>query len=325
MIRKVFLAALLLAAGVAQAAASKWTISEIGSFGTNISQGNAVNNRGQVVGTSNKVILPYHWAGISRCLLWENGAMQDLGAPQGGDFCQALGITDRGTVVAWTGYGDQAFLWKDGAWTFAAQGLPIAINRFDAIAGSYWNGTGHRGFYARDGVMSEIGTLGGSISSAASLNDKGYVVGVATVNDTLGIAHAFVWKDGVITDLGTLPGMEDSFAADINNRGEIVGYSSTTGNDRTGFMADVNGGMRALGIGGWSQPAAINDHGAVVGRANDKAFLYDNGTLTYLDDIPEVRAAGWTFLTPTDINERGWITGYGSRGTGLAGFVLTPK
>ena len=35
--------------------------------------------------------------------------------------------------------------------------------------------------------------------------------------------------------------------------------------------------------------------------------------------------AGWTFLNPTDINDRGWITGYGSRGTGLAGFVLIPK
>jgi hypothetical protein len=44
------------------------------------------------------------------------------------------------------------------------------------------------------------------------------------------------------------------------------------------------------------------------GRANDKAFLYDNGTLIFLDDIPAVRAAGWTFLYPLDINDRGWIT-----------------
>ena len=325
-IRNFLLAAAACAVSIAASAAPPgWTISEIGSFGTNISQGNAVNNRGQVVGTSNKVILPFHWAGISRCLLWENGAMQDLGAPQGGDFCQAMDITDRGTVVACTGYGDQAFLWKDGTWTFAAPGLPVAINKFDAIVGSYWNGSAHRGFYARDGAMSEIGSLGGSITSATALNDKGYVVGVATVNDMLGIAHAFVWKDGVINDLGTLPGMEDSSATDINNHGVIVGYSTTTWNDRTGFIADVTGGMRPLGIGGWSEPAAINDRGAVVGRANDKAFLYDNGTLTYLDDIPAVRAAGWTFLNPTDINDRGWITGYGSRGTGLAGFVLIPK
>ena len=308
----------------ANAAPPKWTIAEIGSFGTNISQGTAVNNRGQVVGTSNKVILPFHWAGVSRCLLWENGAMQDIGAPAF-DFCQALGITDRGTVLAWTGGGDQAWLWKDGTWTFASRGLPMSINRFDAVAGQYWNGAGYRGFYARDGVMFEIGTLGGNMSSASAVNDKGYVVGGASVNDALGIGHAYVWKDGVMTDLGTLPGFEDSHAVDINNHGVIVGYSSTTFDDRTGFIADVKGGMRPIGIGGWSQPSAINDRGAIVGRANNKAFLYDNGTLIYLDDIPEVRAAGWTFLTPMDINDRGWITGYGSRGTGLAGFVLIPK
>jgi len=325
MIARKFLAVALCAASVAASAARPtWSISDTGSFGTNIAQGTAVNNRGQVVGTSNKIILPYHWAGISRCFLWENGTMQDIGTPSF-DFCQARAINDDGTILASTGYAGQAYLWKDGQWTFAAPTSPTAMNRFNAIVGQYWNGANYRGYYVRDGVFVEIGTLGGGISSANSVNDKGYVVGVASVNDTLGIIHAYVWKDGVMTDLGTLPGKEDSYAADINNHGVIVGYSGTTWNDRTAFIADVNGGMLPLGISGWSEPTAINDRGAVVGRANDKAFLYDNGTLLYLEDIPEVRAAGWTFLCPLDINDRGWITGYGSHGTGLAGFVLIPK
>jgi probable HAF family extracellular repeat protein len=202
--RKFLLAAAGCAVSIAaNAAPPTWTIAEIGSFGTNISQGTALNNRGQVVGTSNKIILPFHWAGISRCLLWENGAMQDIGTPEF-DFCQALGISDNGTILAATGYAGKAYLYKDGQWTLAGPSSPSAMNRFNAIAGNYWNGAGYRGYYARDGAVSEIGTLGGNLSNATSVNDKGYVVGSASVNDMLGIGHAYVWKDGVMRDLGTL-------------------------------------------------------------------------------------------------------------------------
>ena len=301
-----------------------WSITEIGSFGSSGSNAEAINNRGQVVGSSNKRV-PGHIAEVFRCYLWENGAMQDLGTPSF-DTCQALGINERGTVAAWTGYGDQAYLWKDGMWTYAAPGIPMAINKFDAVVGSYWNGSGYRGYYARDGVLFAIGTLGGNASNASSVNDKGMVVGSASANDALGVNRAYVWMNGVLKDLGTLPGMEDSHATDINNHGVIVGYSTNTWTDRTAFIADVNGGMRRLfGVGGWSHPTAINDRGAVVGVANDRGFLYDRGTVLYLDTIPEVQAAGWTYLVPQDINDRGWITGYGSHGTGLVGFVLVPR
>jgi probable HAF family extracellular repeat protein len=318
----VFAAALL--ATAAQAAPARWTIAEIGAFGSTGSSANAINNRGQVVGASNKAIAG-HIAEVSRCFIWESGAMQDIGTPSF-DTCQAFGITDRGTVVAWTGYGDQAWLWKDGQWTYAAPGIPLAINRFDAIVGSYWNGAGYRGYYARDGVLAAIGTLGGNGSNASSLNDKGFVVGSASVDDARGVSHAFVWKDGVMTDLGTLPGKEDSHATDINNNGVIVGYSTTTWVDRTAFIADVKGGMRALlRSSGWSHPTAINDRGAVVGLANDRGFLYDDGTLLYLDSIPQARSAGWTNLAPLDINDRGWIVGTGSHNGQRRSFVLIPR
>jgi probable HAF family extracellular repeat protein len=237
--------ALCLLAVTAQASPTpRWTITEIGTFGSTGSYPNAVNNRGQVVGASNKRI-PGHIAEVFRCFVRENEVMQDIGTPSF-DSCQAFGITDRGTVVAWTGYGDQAYLWKDGQWTYAAPGIPTAINRSEAIVGSYWNGAGYRGYYVRDGVLFGIGTFGGNASNASSLNDKGVVVGSASVDDTRGVSHAFVWKDGVMTDLGTLPGKEDSHATNINNHGVIVGYSTTSWLDRTAFIADVNGGMRPL-------------------------------------------------------------------------------
>ncbi|MGD8474068.1 MAG: hypothetical protein PVH59_08075 [Anaerolineae bacterium] len=37
--------------------------------------------------------------------------------------------------------------------------------------------------------------------------------------------HAFLWQDGVMTDLGTLGGSKDD-APGVKNRGQVVGNSS---------------------------------------------------------------------------------------------------
>ena len=59
----------------------------------------------------------------------------------------------------------------------------------------------------------DLGTLGGSLSIAFGLNDRGQVEGFSTrLGD--GSVHAFVWRDGIMTDLGTLggPNSESFFA-----------------------------------------------------------------------------------------------------------------
>jgi probable HAF family extracellular repeat protein len=51
-----------------------------------------------------------------------------------------------------------------------------------------------------------LGTLGGVLgSSAHSINSEGWIAGVANLlGDT--VEHAALWRDGVVTDLGTLGG-----------------------------------------------------------------------------------------------------------------------
>jgi probable HAF family extracellular repeat protein len=73
-----------------------------------------------------------------------------------------------------------------------------------------------------------------------------------------------LWRDRRIIDLGTL-GDGGSGAMDINDRGEIAGFSAL----RTGLHAVVWRGLRIIDLGTLpgdtlSFASAINDHGEVV-------------------------------------------------------------
>ena len=50
-------------------------------------------------------------------------------------------------------------------------------------------------------TVTDLGTLGGTFSSAGGLNNKALVAGLSTLAGDTAV-HAFLWQNGVMTDLG---------------------------------------------------------------------------------------------------------------------------
>ena len=312
-----------LAAAVQAAPPKRWSIVDLGSAGGWGSRAMAVNNRGDVAGETG--------AGTSfaiHAFLWQNGQLLDLGAPAPGTIGFARGITDRGAILVNNEFG-RSYLWKDGAYAELPVDSAVAINKFESVVGTYspFGVAGTHAYLLSNGVFHDLGTLGGRHSRAISLNDRGAVVGASSIPGELG-EHAFLYEDGAMKDLGTLGGSQ-SVAHDVNNRGVVVGASFLADGRLAPFVYDGSA-MRALPLTAhFSEAVAINDRGAIVGRAccvpNASGWLLEDGVFTRLDDIAEVRAAGWTSVVPVDISERGWIVGQGMNANGPRAFLLTPR
>jgi probable HAF family extracellular repeat protein len=164
----------------------------------------------------------------------------------------------------------------------------VALNNSGQLAGNYTppGQTFMHGFIYANGVLTDIGTLGGSASAQAQgMNNLGQVTGTSN-------GHAFIYSNGVMTDIGTLVSGLFTVGKSINDAGQVTGTGYTSNASppvpqqttnafvySNGVMTAIPGAISAAGLG-------INNSGAVVGAAGpyggSDPFLYENGTLTDL-------------------------------------------
>ncbi len=295
-----------------------------------------INNAGQVVGYWNTGTNGVH------AFLYSDGTMTDIGTP-GGTNTYALGINAAGQVV---GFSDtaapslpgstRAFLYSNGAMTNLGSlgGLnsyAYGLNTNIQIVGYIDTLLGARAVVYANGNATNLGTLGGADSYAYSINASGSVVGASKISG--GNLNAFLWENGVLTNLNALIPTNSGWALlearGINDAGNIVGWGRINGEERAFLYS--NGAVTDLGIvlGTTNSYAlGLNNSNQVVGASTlnnnlTHAFLWQDGVLTDLNDLLPTNS-GWELREARGINEHRQIAGWGIFNGQERAFLLTP-
>jgi probable HAF family extracellular repeat protein len=330
-----------------------WIWTRFGGFedlgllpGGNFSMAASINDLGEVVGTAD---------GIGVESYADFPANQCTGLIQPFVWTRTTGMNGLGTRAL-----NDGFPWVDN---------PCFIPEFatkNNILGQVVGYTGafatyQYGFlFSKDSWIS-YGPFGDTPDSANAVNRTGQVVGQVGDDECTGCSpgHAASWTNGVMVDLGTLGGTDPHYlygssANDVNDQGQIVGWSGTSvdtfdGGTFHAVLWTKTGSIRDLGtLPGDTISTAwrTNFFGQVIGSSgNTRVYTLYDATLDpccslgvsgrpfiwsehrgMRDLNTLIRAnSGWVVKSATDINVWGQIVGSGTLNGQPRGFLLTPK
>ena len=203
----------------------------LGTLGGVLSAASGVNAARDVVGMSHTA------ASLQHAFFWTSASgMQDLTpnlTSAGG--ATAMAINTAGEVVGYY-YPNGAsnvvgFSWTQagGLQSFGAPGtLVFAVNDGGTIVGQQLTARGYRHAfsYTQAGGMADLGTLGGDMSTALAINNKGWIVGTSLTGDESGVLHGFLWtpSGGMqdLTALSRLSAGKQPYSLSVNDYGDIA-------------------------------------------------------------------------------------------------------
>jgi len=156
--------------------------------GDNLSEAEAINNEGRIVGYSIDNV-----SGRYRAVTWDPGTheIHEIPLPLNPTHSSATDIDAQGRITGWMG--------------------------------EVWRQDTHA-FLMHESKVMDLGIIpGGATAEPAAMNERGQVVGRGRVGN---LSHAFLASDSSIIDLGLIGGYERNEAYDINDLGQVVGFMS---------------------------------------------------------------------------------------------------
>jgi probable HAF family extracellular repeat protein len=222
-----------------------------------------INNLGEVSGVAEngisdpscKIGTPFQVRRFQPVIWGPNGEIQRVLSPlvsKGDTVAVAFTINDHGEVVGNSGL-------------CSTVGLPPAAVGNTTAA--------HAVLWGSDGSVHDLGSLGGALNGASSINNRGEVVGVAQPPKD-GTTHAFLWtmQTGML-DYGGFQGAVATIVGCChtnNDLGQIVGFTVEPANPYFGRAVIWQG----------TQPADLNN------------FVHDAGPFIYLTGAFSINDAG---------------------------------
>jgi len=260
--------------------ASNWTLTDLGTLGGSETLADSINDLGQVVGMS-------RIADDSdiHAFFYDNGVMQDLAPINSGDIRASfrLGLNNVGQIASGVMVDDAYY--------------PTIYNRQTR----------------QTTPLGSLGSTFGFTGVATAINDSGFAVGISYLNSD--VRHGFVYRNGTLSDLGSLGGYSGALA--INSGGTAVGFSSDSPNGFQRAVIWANNSILDISNGLESQARGINDFGQVVGETitltgNQEAFRWSDGASENLGTLATGRSS-----EAFSINNKGNVVGTAEAITGF--------
>lgn len=244
----------------------------------------------------------FHTGAVCRAGVWKNGVMTPL-PTLGGNNAAALTRNTRGEIVG---------LAEDGVLDNSC--IPPQKSHFQA---ALWV----------DGEIHRLAPLpGDEVAMAVRNNNSGQAVGTSGLCSNTGFGgtgfgpHAVLWDHGTPMNLGNLGDPQSSFAATVNDKGEVFGAAGVPDGSMHAFRWTSASGMQDLGLmsadpsDAQNTPFSTNERGQMVGASCDVAFgacrgyLWQDGSYTDLNTLLPADSKLYVIL-PLSINDVGQITG----------------